>query len=300
MTAVYKKGVSRRAAGPVLVLLLAVVALATSVLFLRASQLPPVYLSAYRLLLAAVLLTPLFRRSWHRYREVLDKRAMLVPVVPGFLLAAHFVSWVFGARNTEVAHASLLVNMAPAIMPFLLFFVASEKVTGREILGTILAVAGVVVLVAADLQWNGANVNGDLICVGSTFLLAMYLTLGRRNRMRLPDVWLYVVPLYLVAGSACFLCGLVFRVPVTAPVGREILWVVALAVVPTILGHALINYCLRHLRGQLVAVVSLCQFIFAGLFEWMIFGNLPVPMFAVSALLVVGGCVAVILQFEKS
>ena len=42
------------------------------------------------------------------------------------------------------ANASIIFNMVPILMPFLLFFMIREKIDLREIIGTILALVGVV------------------------------------------------------------------------------------------------------------------------------------------------------------
>ena len=62
-----------------------------------------------------------------------------------------------------------------------------------------------------------------------------------------------------------------------------------LAIGPTILGHALVNYSLRHIRGQRVAVTTQCQFVFAALFELALHGRLPPWGFYIAAPLVLAG-----------
>lgn len=271
-------------------LTVAVLALSTSVLMLRESRLAPATLAAWRLLFAATMLCPWFVRAWLRHRgRGFEPAHMGHCVVPGVLLALHFTTWIIGARSTAVANASLIVNMVPAVLPFLLWFLARERVSRREITGTLIAFAGVMVLTGADFSVSHASARGDLICLGSMLLLAAYMAFGRRNGPRLPDVWLYVVPLYLVASAASMLLAAATRQQIVFPAGRELVLVTALAIGPTILGHALINYALRHLPGQQVAVSSQCQFFFAGLLEFGIHGVLPPWGFFVATPAVLAG-----------
>ncbi|MDA0813481.1 MAG: DMT family transporter [Verrucomicrobia bacterium] len=280
--------------------MVAVLALSTSVLMLRESRLAPGTLSCWRLLFAAIILSPWFVRGWIRHRGVDFRPAMLRhSVVPGLLLALHFTTWVIGARATEVANASLIVNMVPAVLPLLLWFLIREKIRRHEIVGTGIAFAGVLVLSGADLTVSAATARGDLICFGSMLLLAAYLAFGRRNGRALPDVWLYVVPLYFIASAGSL--GLAWSTgqKIELPVGRELVLVTALAIGPTILGHALINYTLRHLPGQRVAVASQCQFVAAGMLELGINGVLPTWGFYIAAPLVLIGAWVVITAKDR-
>ncbi|MCB1095355.1 MAG: DMT family transporter [Verrucomicrobiae bacterium] len=282
-------------AATVIALLVAVLALSTSVLMLRESRLAPGTLSCWRLLVAAIILSPWFVRGWIRHSGVDFRPAMLRHcVVPGLLLALHFTTWVVGARATEVANASLIVNMVPAVLPLLLWFLIREKIGRQEIVGTTIAFSGVVALSGADLTVSAATARGDLICFGSMLLLAAYLAFGRRNGRALPDVWLYVVPLYFIASAGSLGVAWITDQKIETPVGRELVLVTALAIGPTILGHALINYTLRHLPGQRVAVASQCQFIAAGMFELGFNGVLPTWGFYMAAPLVLIGAWVVI------
>ena len=94
-------------------------------------------------------------------------------------------------------------------------------------------------------------------------LFALYLSLGRRNR-DIPSIWLYVVPLYAMAGLVCLVAGAPRLATVLAFPLREWLLLLALAVVPTILGHSLLNGAMKHFRGNVVSVCNVGQFVFAG------------------------------------
>jgi drug/metabolite transporter (DMT)-like permease len=273
---------------PSLLLFVGVFACSTAVIFIKASAVDPVLLSGFRLVAAAVLLSPLFVRARRRHAEAFGLASLRRSILPGLVLAAHFVSWVIGARSTLAANASLIVNMVPLAMPFFLFFVAGERIARRELLATALGLTGVAVLSAGDLR--SGDVAGDLVCFASMLLFALYLSLGRRNR-DIPSIWLYVVPLYAIAGLACLAVAAgrlssFFELP-----AREWLLLLALAVVPTIFGHSLLNGAMKHFRGNVVSVCNVGQFVFAGALAWVVFRELPKAEFWPAALLVVAAAV---------
>src|SRR5690606_3153210 len=135
-----------------------------------------------------------------------------------------------------------------------------------------------VVLTIADAGLDLQHFKGDLICVGSMLFLAVYLALGRRILPRFPSPWLYSVPLYFYCGVGAMFFA--WDANQWAPLfgeraAAEWFNVIGLAIVPTIFGHGLSMAALRVLRGQVVAVMSLGQFLTSGLMAWIIFGEKP-------------------------
>jgi drug/metabolite transporter (DMT)-like permease len=124
-------------------------------------------------------------------------------------------------------------------------------------------------------------------------LFSFYLVSARVNRS-FPDIWLYLVPLYAVAGIICLLVAFVVSGPLSLLSWRDVLIVMGLAIVPTILGHSILNQSMRHLRGQIVSVFNLFQFLFAGVLAYFLFGEVPSPVFYAAGALVVGGAIVVI------
>lgn len=250
-----------------------------------------------RLMIAAAALSPFAWRDWRRYRGEMNWTHLRDSAVPGLVLAIHFVSWIYAARLTFAANGSLIVNLTPVATPFLLAVLSGERVTSREVVATLTAAAGLAVLFVADFQYSPETFRGDLWCLGSMLLFAVYLVLGRKFR-RHPTTMLYVTPLYAIAGVAAFAAA-----PLTAPLlesagsldwWAEAPWVLMLALLPTIIGHSLLNRAMRLLRGQVVAVVNMSQFVFAGLLGWAVLAEKPgFAFYPAAALVVLAGLIVV-------
>lgn len=277
----------------ILSLLLGVFACSTAAILIKASETHPLVLAAVRLLLAAAMLSPLFLLERRRHHLVYNRDHLRRCVAPAAVLAVHFISWAYGARMTLSAQASLIVNLAPVAIPFFLFALAGERINRAEIIGTCVALLGVGALSARDALTNSGNLAGNAVCFGSMLLFAWYLALGRRNR-DFPSLWLYVVPVYALAGIFCLIAAL--PVLPSAPIesGREWLLMTGLAVAPTIIGHSLLNQAMRHFRGQVVSLCNVGQFIFAGIMAWFLFNEYPSASFYAGSLLVVAGIAVVV------
>lgn len=281
-----------------LLLLSGVFFCSTSVILIRSSSLPPALVGTYRLLFASILLLPIFLKSWHTHREEVHPRLFLRCAIPAALLAIHLMSWAMGARMTYIANATLIINLTPAVMPLLAFFLIKEKVTRREILGTLIALVGVGILSANAFSINPEFLWGNIVCFGSMITFAAYLAFGRLNK-DFPSIWLYMVPVYIIATVCCLVFSLFTLDSVSIGSWKEAGWMLAMAILPTILGHVTLNNSLRYFTAQTFAVVNLHQFVSAGIMGWLIFSDAPPKTFYFAAALCISGAILVIHEAAK-
>lgn len=281
----------------VALLLVGVWACSTAIIFIRLSKMPPMLLTGMRLSLAAIVLSPLWVRDFRKHRANLGWGDLRATAIAGCAMGLHFASWIIGARLASPTNASLIVNMVPAVLPLMLFVIVRERVTLSELGGTALALGGVLVLGAWDFHVSAEFFRGDLICFGSMLIFCFYLTLGRRNR-HFATIWLYMVPVCFFGGVVFLAAGAVFECGVqglTVPVSlNEMLLVLALTIIPTVIGHSILNYSVKHMRGQLVGIINLFQFVFVGVMAWLVWEQTPAWTIAPAAALVLTGAIVVV------
>jgi drug/metabolite transporter (DMT)-like permease len=279
----------------VLLLIFGVFCCSTAVLLIKASQTSPVMLASLRLWVAAAALSPVFFLSVRRHRARFRWGSLRMTIMPAVMLAIHFISWIIGARMTPAVNSTLIVNFVPLVMPFLLFMSLRERLTASEIVATVIALGGVGLLCISDFNIDAEYFWGDVICFGSMLALAYYMLLARRNR-DFPSLWLYVVPIYFLAAAFCLAAAPLLGSMRVDFSGREVLLIVALGIVPTVFGHSIINRSMQRLRGQVVSIINMGQFIFAGVMAWFVFGERPGGMLYVAAAMIVGGASLVVVQ----
>ncbi|MEM7790320.1 MAG: DMT family transporter [Verrucomicrobiota bacterium] len=286
-------------------LLIGVFACSTSVFFIKLSATDPIFLSAYRLFVAGFLLLPLARKASKKHPEYKVSFFDLTTLLPALFLSLHFISWIFGARLTPAANATLLVNMTPIVMPYLLFLLAKERLSLGGWIGTAFAISGIFILAGTDFNTSPQYFFGDIVCFLSMILFALYMALAKRNRT-VPSIYLYIVPIYFSAGILCLGIGIPFLLfsETTNWIGqdflKEIILILAISSIPTVLGHSILNWSMKHLPGQSVAVVNLAQFIFAGIMSFFVFEEIPQLSFYLAASLAIGGAIIVIYAAPKS
>ena len=287
----------------VLLLFFGQFAASTAVLMIKASAIDPVLLASYRMLGGALLLLPLYLRARRRVRESgsgpKQRHSSLDWLLPGIFLALHFITWNMGARMTIAANASLIVNMVPLAMPVFVLFMYGTRLSSREVLGTVLALSGIVVLSVGDLEVSRSNLPGDMVSLFSMVMLTVYMGLARRRRPG--SIWLYVVPLYAVGGLAALVGSLFITPPwVQEYAAIELLWVFLISAFPTLVGHSVVNRAMGILPTQLVSLSMLSQFVFAGLLAYPIYGEVPHLMFIPASMLIFTGAWVVVRQRPRN
>ena len=274
----------------IVLLLLGTIAASTSILFIKAATVPPAYLGALRLLAASMLFLIPALRSYRRYREGGGQPGLVrSAVLPGVLLGIHFISWNLGARLTVAANGSLLVNMVPLVMPVLVYLLYKITLKRREIVGTGVAVAGIVLLSAGSVRVDPEYLRGDLICILSMTLFAAYVALAKKSK-NFPLIS-YLCAVYAVGGLVCFGAGLALEGPPQAGflLPPNLWYVAGLVFGPTMIGHSLINRSMLHLPSQVVSIAQMTQFIWSGAMAFVLFQETPALEFYPAALFVVLG-----------
>jgi drug/metabolite transporter (DMT)-like permease len=276
-----------------LLLFLGVFACSTSVIFIRMSATDPLVLTALRLVIAVVFLAPVLLLELRRHGAAFTRAHMRRTRLPALVLALHLVSWTIGARMTAAAQSTLIVNLVPIALPFFLYGLAGERLNGAELAGTLLAIIGLVALSVRDALAGGGSAAGNAVCFLSMLLFALYLALGRRNR-DFPSVWLYVIPVYGQAALICLVAAIPGLRTFAAGSAREWALLAGLAAVPTVCGHSLLNSAMRRIRGQIVSLCNLGQFVFAGVMGYFLFHEVPRAEFYATSAVVVAGVALVV------
>jgi len=282
-----------------LLLCLATVCMSSSFIFVRESHLGASALAAYRLFLAAFVTFPLFFVALTRRGSEVPRGQYWHCVAPGVMFGLHLIGWNMGCRLTSASNATLLVNLVPVVLPFLLVFFVGERVTKREIWGTVVAFAGTVVVGLSDYHFSPDHLLGDGICFAAMLVLAVYIALVRKSASSFPSTWLFTTPVWLVAGMVCMTSAVLTGEYKATVSGSEWVPIAGLVLVPTLLGHGLSMLALRSVRGQIVALFSLGQCIPAAIMAWFIYKEVPHLAFYIAAFFIMAGVAVVVGLFRK-
>jgi drug/metabolite transporter (DMT)-like permease len=216
------------------------------------------------------------------------QRASLVSA--GLLLAAHFAFFLGGLLATSLAAAAALVSLEPIAVVLAAWVAFRERPTGREQVGLAIAVAGALV-VASGAGTGQHSLKGDALVLAGVAFFGAYVAMARGLRETLPMAP-YAASVYSVAAIA--LAPLAVALPPTAPVpAASIAVVVAMGLVPTLVGHTLMQRAARVVPASIAALACPGETVGATLLGACI-GHAPsTAEWAGAAFVVLGATVAV-------
>jgi drug/metabolite transporter (DMT)-like permease len=272
---------------PWLTLSLAVLFVSFGAILVRLAAAPPLAVSFYRVAIASLILLPFASRDARRSWPALDGRRRLLLVGAGIALALHFATWIASLSYTTVASSVLLVNTSP------LFAIVLSRLFLRETPSRVVRVAIPVALGGAALialgDWTGSpgSLLGNGLAVAGAVTLAAYQVVGRGLRDALP-LDAYVLAVWGTAALALAALARSFGVPLGGY--PKATWLVfgALALVPTIGGHGLVNKSLRALPAPTVGLFLLGEPVLASLLAWLLFHEAPGPWTLAGGAVVLG------------
>jgi drug/metabolite transporter (DMT)-like permease len=257
-----------------LVLGLAVALVSVGSILVRLAQAPSLAVAFYRVAVAAVLLAPFAARDARRSWPGLSARHRLVLGASGAALALHFATWIASLDLTSIASSVLLVNTAPLFAVVLSRLFLGET-TPPVVLGAIgLALAGGAIIAAGDWASAPSTLGGNALAVAGAATMAVYHVIGRGLRAALP-LNAYVLGVWSTAALTLLaLCG-GFGAPLRGYEPRVLVIFLALAVVPTLGGHGLVNKSLRALPAPTVGLFLLGEPVGAGVLGYLVFQEVP-------------------------
>lgn len=269
------------------VLFLAIVAVSTGAPLIRyADAAPALTVAAYRVCLAGAILSLVAPRAWSLFFG-LPRRERLFVVLAGLFLGAHFGTWVTSLYLTSTAASVALVATQP-IFAALFARAMGDTIRRRELLGIAFAGLGCALLAGGDaLSGSTDALLGDLLAILGAATAAGYLLVGRRLRASMP-LTPYLALVNTIAGLSLAIGVLVTGAPITGFDTDVYGAMILAAVIPSLIGHTLLNWSVRRTPAHIVALAILGEPIGASLLTWIGFGEVP-PVHAV-----LGGAVVLV------
>ena len=265
-----------------------VTAVSTSAPLIRLAHAPALTVALWRNLVALLVLAP---AAWWLARgelRALTRRDLAWCALGGVALAAHFATWITSVNSTSVASSTALVATAPVFVALAGTAWLGERVGPQGWAGIALAIGGVVLVAGADLRVSGRALAGDLLALAGALLAALYVLVGRAVRRRL-SLLPYVVVVYAVAAALLAPAALARGDQLRGFTAGQWAALVAMGLVPQVLGHTVFNFLLGRLRADAVAVAILGEPVGASVLALVLFAELPPPAALPGALLVLTG-----------
>jgi drug/metabolite transporter (DMT)-like permease len=221
-----------------------------------ADGLSPIAVAAGRCGVAALAIIVAMPGATAAAVSALTSRHKLALVGAGLLLAVHFGLFLAGLATTSLPAAVALVSLEPLAVVLAAWMAFGIRPTRREAIGIGIATLGAAV-VARGAGEGEHRLFGDALVLGAVVVYGGYVASARGLRDAMPPMP-YAAAVYGVAflALAPVAVWIASRGAGGAIPTKSWAAVIALGLVPTLIGHTLVQRLSRRVAPALVALVS--------------------------------------------
>lgn len=258
---------------PKAALVIGVVAVSTSAVLVKlAAGVPAAIIANYRLLFAVLLMLPIVLVKYRHEFRLVSKKNWILSIVAGVFLALHFILWFESLNYTSVASSVVLVTTQPIFAFLGTYLLFKERFSYGAIISMAIALFGGAIIGWGDFQLSGMALFGDILAILGAVAVTAYFLAGQSARKHLSLIT-YTFIVYSVSSVTLILYNIALSNPFFG-YSAEYWWIfLALAIVPTFLGHSLFNWALKWLSTSTISMGIVFEPIGASLLAYLILGE---------------------------
>jgi len=217
---------------------------------------------------------------------------LIIPA--GIFLAGHFATFYGALKYASVANVTLIVALAPAFMLLLERFYLRRIFSRQLVAGLCIALVGALVVHGYRLDRSDSITLGTLMALASALCWAGVLIIAERVRQD-SDTVAYTRWLYLVAAISLGAVVLISGQSILFD-RQELPWLLALGIVPTLIGHNSLNYAVKFLRPTVVGAVPIGEPVLASLLAWLFFREGVSVQVLIGGAIILGGLLVIAMR----
>jgi drug/metabolite transporter (DMT)-like permease len=261
---------------PIVLIIISVMSASSAAIFIVScnEKTSALAISFYRLLFTTLIIIPFVVISKKTRSELrnIKKSSLILMVIIGLILAAHFALWISSLKFTSVASSVILVTAHPILVGPISHFLLKEKLCLINIIGIILSIIGVIVLVYGNYGWTNFTIDtlqGNILAILGGVAAGFYIIGGRKLRKDL-SVLSYAFIVYSIGTITLLILCLILNTNITNLEIQEYGLILMMALIAGIFGHTLYNYSLEYVRASLASVALLAEPLFSTVFAFLI------------------------------
>lgn len=239
----------------------------------------------YRLLFGTLAILPV----WLYYRKPLQNwQGVKVAIICGILFGFDIALWNSSIMLSKASISTLLANLAPVWVGLGMLLFTRERPGKLFWPGTLVAMVGVALVIGIDELLNFEFSTGNTLAIGASMFYGAYLLTVRRGRNTLDTLSFTTISMI----SSTVVLGVISLATATPLVGfSATTWwaLLALGIVPQVVGWLTINHALGHIKPTAASVSLLSQTVFTALFSVPVLGELLTPMELIGGVVILGG-----------
>jgi len=216
----------------------------------------------------------------------------------GIALGADIALFFSAVKETSIVNATIIGSLQPILVGVVAARFFGEKIRGRDALWSLVALAGVIVIVTTSTADDVSSLKGDLLAMGAMFSWSAYFIASKGSKGK-------VTPTEFTAGTALWTAIIV--TPLGFAFGQDMSWpswknwalLAAMAIGSGIIGHVLMNWSLVRIPLWVGSTFTLLIPVFSAIIAW-IFLDEAIALRQALAMGVVIGSLAVIVRGQST
>jgi len=267
-------------------------AVSWAAIIIKACDAPATAIAFYRMLFAVAILFPLavtlYRDSFREFTPKIFGAAVLA----GFVLGWHFFFWIESLNHTSISSSVVLVTTQPIFVTLLAGIFLKEKPGIKGITAIVMTIIGTILIAGFDFDLKKDYLWGDILALLGALMAAGYFFTGRVVRTRI-SIFPY---LFTVYSSSAITLGIILLVSGDLVRGYNPInyfYFFLLAAIPTLIGHSLYNYIIRHVKAFKVGLSIAGEPVLASIWAIFIFAEYPSIGTILGGLLIIASLILV-------
>lgn len=251
---------------PKLSLFIGIICIAFSPIFVKMAGVSALSAAFYRILFAWILLAPycLYKNNLR-----IAKKHLITAMLGGLVFALDIAVWNISILRSTATISTIVANLAPVWVGLISLFVLKKQPGASFWWGTLIAIAGMCVLVGIHNLLNLQINAGIILAMVSSMLYAIYILITKDvlDNIDTATFMFYNMLAAVVALGAFCMPNVGQLYHYTAGT-----WciLVTMGIVCQLLGWLTINYAIHHMASTRVSVALLGQTIATALLAWVI------------------------------
>lgn len=258
---------------------------------------PPVLIAGSRLLIATVVLTPITLNRYWSHIKNLTRTELILASVSGVFLAIHFMAWVSSLQYTTVLVSVVIVTTGPIWVAILEVIFLRIRLSQLVIIGLVIALAGGLYI---GLSGHGGETEAlttaeaDTTLIGAILswvgavAISVYMLIGRKLRTKLPVIP-YIWLVYGIATVVMMVALLLTSTPVLGFSVEGYMILLAMGLVPQLIGHSSLNYTLEYFPATFVSMFTQLEPIGSAILAVIFFNELPPTQQIIGSAVIISG-----------
>lgn len=274
-----------------MVLIIALLAVSTSSIIARLlPELSAIVIAFWRLAIASMLIWAY--TSFNRQLSI-EKKHYKYYILSGLFLALHFATFYGAVKLTSIANATLLGITAPMFTIIYEKLFLKKSIKPLVFLGFVIAGTGTLIITGSGLFLNDGSLLGKFLGLLAALCISLVYIIASKLR-KYSNTILYTRALYAFGAFFLLLFSFAASDNIFAISPFQAKWLIALGVVPTILGHSLLYFSIKFTSPTIVASVPIGEPIIASIFAWIVFSeSIPYATFFGGVFILAGVCLLV-------